>query len=824
MGPNETGRDGPDERFGEVLAAYLEAVDAGWAPSRRAFLERYPTWRPHLEAFFATHDEVDALAAPFRSDTACSVPPPHSGEPPTVIIDVGSALPRSFGDYELEEEISRGGMGVVFRARQKGLNRTVALKMILAGHLATPDEVRRFRNEAEAAALMSHPNIVPIYEVNERDGQPFFSMKLISGGNLAQHMGDFSAEPRAAARFLISVARAVHYAHQRGILHRDLKPANILLDEEGQPLVTDFGLAKRVHEDSSLTRSNAIVGTPCYMAPEQAAGKGAELTTAADVYALGAILYEMLTGSPPFRGENALETLLQVRQQAPVPPSARNPRVSRDLETICLKCLEKSPAKRYGSAEALADDLDRWLRHDVIVARRAGVWERAWKWAWRNPARALASGLAGVLVVLWLVGLAVLAHLQQTHRAWEEASRRASAEAAARQEAETARTEAEKARQVALEEKARAEEALYAYHLAQSRLALSDNKKEEAERQLEKCPPNLRAWEWHHLKRMCTTGAPPEDTTARVAALAVNVWDRLTSRHFSVQTAAPLAGFLAFSPDGSNVAAVVPGENRVRLWMAGPGKPPRQAPRLTAPVQNVTYSEDGRHLLTASGKEVKVWDASTGVEVGRRGGALAGVQRVAFSADGARLATVTADHAVRLLDGKTGEVTLTLRGHAGKVNQLAFSRDGQRLASGSEDKTVRVWDTRTGAVLFKLTGHTGAIRGLAFSTDGQRLVSGSDDKTVRVWDLQTDKSATLRGHRQAVHGVAFSPDGARVASASADRTVRVWDARTGVEVLSLTGHVSPVLNVAFSRDGQRLASVGQDGSLKVWDATPVEKK
>jgi serine/threonine-protein kinase len=341
----------PEHTLDEVLAEYLKAVDAGQSPDRSDLATRYP----ELGAYLDEEDRLEQWMRPLRSVAASArldLSALDDGassqtEPETAVLSLDA--------YELLAPIARGGMGLVYKARDRQLNRLVALKVLLAEGGLASSEAQRFRNEAEAVALLDHPHIVPIYAVGEQGGQPYLSMKLLEGGSLADQPTRFMAAPREAARLLVPIARAVHYAHQRGILHRDLKPGNVLLDAEARPQVTDFGLAKRVGAAHDLTQSGAIIGTPAYMAPEQTVGRKAAVTTATDIYGLGAILYALLTGRPPFDGETVLETLEQVCTQAPPAPRTRNPAVDRDLELICLKCLEKEPRRRYPSAEALAD-------------------------------------------------------------------------------------------------------------------------------------------------------------------------------------------------------------------------------------------------------------------------------------------------------------------------------------------------------------------------------------------------------------------------------------------------------------------------------------
>lgn len=388
--------------FRELLDLELEyKAGHGHSLSPEVYRERFPEWTRAVEAAFAKRP-----SASFNPDLAASTLPTRPEDELAEL--AASDLKWSFAiaGYEILGELGKGGMGVVYKARQVALSREVALKVIRSRELATDTERIRFQNEAEAVASLDDPHIVPIYEIGRVKGLPFFSMKLISGASLDHRLADFAADPRRAARIVLQVAHAIHHAHQRGVLHRDLKPANILIDDHGEPHVTDFGLAKKINSDADLSHPGLIVGTPSYMSPEQVSGSKALLTTATDVHGVGTILYAMLAGRAPFAGTTLVETLDKVREAPPEPPSLKNPKVDRDLETICLKCLEKEPCRRYASAQALADDLDRYLAGLPIHARPVGRIVRLAKWCRRNKAQ---TALALLVVCSFLGGFAGVA-------------------------------------------------------------------------------------------------------------------------------------------------------------------------------------------------------------------------------------------------------------------------------------------------------------------------------------------------------------------------------------------------------------------------------
>ncbi len=427
------------QQLDQVIANCLAAIRTGVPPDRTALVALHPDLADHLRTFFAAQDAQPPGEGPYAPTLPSSNDMPRPADAATIAggpvanSDVTIPLSKSptagdggrtapgapadrFGDYLLLEQIARGGMGVVFKARQVSLNRVVALKMILAGQFASEADVLRFHAEAEAAANLDHPGIVPIHEVGEHAGQHYFCMGFVEGRSLARRVADGPLPPREAAELARKVAEAIAYAHEHGVIHRDLKPGNILLDLHGQPRVTDFGLAKRVASggrespdvpDSELTATGQVLGTPSYMPPEQAAGK-ADVGPLADVYSLGAVLYTLLVGRPPFQAATVMETLRQVLEREPVAPRQLNHGIDRDLETICLKCLQKEPSRRYGSAADLADDLRRYLDGEPIKARPVGRIERGWRWCRRNKALAAAATF-GLLMLVALAGVSTWA-------------------------------------------------------------------------------------------------------------------------------------------------------------------------------------------------------------------------------------------------------------------------------------------------------------------------------------------------------------------------------------------------------------------------------
>jgi len=690
-------------------------------------------------------------------------------QPSTLSPQPSKSTIRYFGDYVLLGEIAQGGMGVVYRGRQVSLNRPVAVKMIRPDRASTKEAIQRFRTEAEAAAGLEHLNIIPIYEIGEHEGQQYFSMRLVEGHNLAHEIGGKPMPPRRAAQILAAVARAVHHAHQRGVLHRDLKPSNILLEQADSvnpvPIVTDFGLAKLTERRRERSQTGTVLGTLEYMAPEQAVGKSKQLTTATDIYSLGAILFAMLTGRSPFKQEEEegdLALLKRVNETEPPRPRSLNPACDRDLETICLKCLHKEPRRRYASATELAEELERWWRGEPILARPVRQWERVAKWYRRKP---LVAGLATALVAVFLIGFGTaLWQWRQTVRARNETSE-----------------------SLQLMQIQRAEELLSRDRAAEAMAYLADV--------LQTAPLNRVAAE------------------RLLSALVQRTWCKPLAKLRYKESVYSIS----FSLDGFRVLTVS-GDMTARVWDAHTGRPLTEPLRYGSNVVSVRFSWDEQRVVTASSdKTARVWDARTGqplTEPLRHG---SNVVSASFSSDGLRVVTACSDKTARVWDARTGQpLTEPLR-HGDALRSASFSPDGLRVVTASWDRTVRVWDARTGQPRTEPLRHGSNVVSASFSRDGLRVLTVSSDQTAQVWDAHTGQPLTepLRYHGSKVAYARFSPDGLRVVTSSWDNTARVWDPSTGQPLTGLLRHGGPVESACFSPDGQRVLTASSDNTARV---------
>jgi WD40 repeat protein len=778
--------------------------------------------RPNLAQYAGHTDPAATLASEDVPSSSSSSEDRVDAEPTLGSAAVGPLVRSSVPGYEILAELGRGGMGVVYKARHVELNRLVALKMILAGVHVGPKDLARFRSEAAAVASLQHPNIVQVYEVGEYDGRPYFSLEYVEGGSLAQVLKGQPLEPRWSAQLIEKLARTMHHAHQRGIVHRDLKPANILLQAaDGRspmdkrdatiPKITDFGLAKQL-QSPGMTQSGTVLGTPSYMAPEQALGRNREVGPAADIYALGALLYEMLCGKPPFRAETSLDTMLQVASADPVPLGRLQPALPRDLQTICEKCLHKEPWKRYDTAEALADDLRRFMTGEPIHARPIGRMERIWKWARRRPSLAALIILAAFTAVLAFAGVV-----------WKW---RAEAEQVALLEAAKRDTES------AL---ARAEANLYCNRIVLVEREWLANNLPRARHLLDDCPAGLRQWEWHYLNRLChgellslhghdgavfnLAFSPDGRQLASAAAdQTIRVWDATSGRGLFTHkdpTAKDRSGIVSYGPNGQQLFYATT-HQPVRVWDPLQDKELRTA---RWPMDNATVvglSPDERYLVAGCRDgTVRLWDLLKQRLIFQVPGHNRPVQSVAFSSDGKLLATAGKGGSIRIWHTNNGKELQSLAGHPSQVNSLAFSSDGLRLASAGGDTNVKLWETRTGKLLFTLQGHVNVVSCVAFSPSGKFLASGGRDRTIKVWDTEKGEEAfTLRGHAGAILFVTFSPSGNLIASAGEDQLVKVWDATSGPESRAFrAAYASQTL--AYSTDGKRLVTA--DDSVHIWD-------
>jgi serine/threonine protein kinase/WD40 repeat protein len=759
------------------------------------------------------HDDVGKDTAGFLgsplADVAAGLRPP--GE---TVADARQARPTAgptplpqVPGYEVLKERGRGGMGVVYEARQVGLNRVVALKMLLPDGPAAPELLARFRTEAEALARLNHPNIVPIYDIGECQGRPYFTMEYVAGPNLAELLDGRAQDSAASAALVEVLARTMHAVHQAGLIHRDLKPANVLLqgkattdhtdvtDKNGPgtsssvssvssvvdflPKITDFGLAKEQGAERKLTRSGMALGTPCYMAPEQARTRGNVVGPAADIYALGAILYEMLTGRPPFDAETQAETIVQVLNDEPLSPARLRPRLPRDLVTICLKCLEKSPRRRYATAWDLAEDLRRFQAGEPILARPVGPTERCYRWCRRRPQVAALLALSALLAVALVVTVLVY-----------EARLVAAAEKRAQDEHKLAEEEQKKIVQLNIDRGVAA---------------------------LDEEDTFTAVFYFTEALQVDRPGASDRNHRTRIATTLRQAPKLLGWRRFEGPAIPEPPLGAAIRPDRRFLAVA---GNAGPVWVGEilTGKARVQGPEAEVAARRLAYDPDDRLLLTEyAGGTVRLWDV-TRPEAGLlREFSVPELALWALSDDGRWLVTLDAGGRGEVRDVTTGKVAgppLKL-GHAVKLG--AVNSEGRRVAVVGPDSALAVWDVPDAAWVGRPIPLLHEVSRVALSPDGERVVTTGSDGTAKVWEVRT---GTLRAAWSrpdtSIIDAHFSPNGRLVLLQDAGGEARVWDAITGHAVTPPLRHGGSLVWAGFHDDGRRVVTVSRRGTVCSW--------
>jgi WD40 repeat protein/serine/threonine protein kinase len=775
------------------------------------------------------------------------------------------------GPYKLLQTIGEGGFGTVYMAeQQRPIVRKVALKIIKLG-MDTRQVVARFEQERQALALMDHPNIAKVLDGGATDsGRPYFVMELVKGIIITEYCDKNNLSARERLELFIPVCQAVQHAHHKGVIHRDIKPSNILVtlhDGKPVPKVIDFGVAKatnaRLTEKTLFTDHHQFIGTPAYMSPEQAELSGLDIDTRADVYALGVLLYELMTGTTPFENTELMkagyaEIQRIIREVEPPKPSTRvatlggslaatasrrNIEPARlglllkgDLDWIVMKALEKDRQRRYDTPIDMSQDVQRHLAGDAILAAPPSAVYRVRKFLRRHKTRVIAGATILGVLMLGIIG---------TSAGFVSAARRAESERLAKIEAEQRREvavqktfEAEAERTKAVKAGETIEYNAYVANIQAAAAALEMHRADRLRQRLDACPEHLRGWEWNWLNAESDNSLLVLKRTVGIAAVlyspdsrriatvsydsTMRVWDESTGTvltEFKVHTEA--VNDASFSPDGTRIVTASD-DRTARVWDAATGASVVELDGHTFRVSSASFSSDGTRIVTGSGdKTARVWNAANGTPLVELKGHTSGVYSALFSPDGTRIVTASDDGTARVWDSAKGDTLIELKGHTSGVYSALFSPDDTRIVTASHDGTAKMWDAATGTALVEIKGHYGSLNRTSFNPDGTRIVTTSAGRMPRVWDSATGTALLeLKGHTSNVISASFSPDGTRIVTASADNTARVWDASTGSSLFELRGHIDGVFKAEFNIDGTRLLTASWDTDVRVWDTYP----
>jgi len=816
--------------------------DMGQRSTLEEWEERFPRLLPRMEQIVSLRSVFDSEMPTLTDSSAGTADPLASVQAPDGRLRIGN--------YQILQEIGRGGMGVVYKARQANLSRIVALKMILAGEHSGLRERARLRNEAQAAAQLMHPNVVQIFEIGEHQGLPFLAMEYVAGGNLTRTLRAMPQAFRWSARLTETMARAIHVAHQRGIVHRDLNPSNILIALDGTPKISDFGLAKFLVDDKGLSLSGVILGTPSYMAPEQVSGNGQTIGPGTDVYALGALLYEMLTGAAPFRGFTPMETLCQVMEAELVPPSRLRHGVPEDLETICLKCLDRDPARRYSSAEDLAEDLRRYQENQPVRAHRTSKCRQALQWTRRQPMAARLLGLCSLLLFT-LLGVVIAYSLYVTEqnrvseRAWSRAIKLKNEIAIERDkfsyEASTARRRTYDAQLFQVKQSIESGQIELAQELFQPVLEnFAATAKDPAGFELQYLNRLIEraAWllEGHGAKVSCLAVSRREGTlVSGDSSGQVIVWDldRKIPRYCQGKHNAPVCKVAIVAGDetrrGTIASLIAQGGKSVelKLWDTATGALITTLHTGFLQDPDIQFSPDGSLLTLCGlapddhGEQSYIWKLNSASPPDKPSATIPGTFKQAFSPDGKLLAAGGCDGTVRLhVMADLGSVhrppALEQR-PGGRVTALAFSRDGSRLAAGRQDRGLTVWEVATGRIFAHYTDQDGPVVFVDFCLDGKALV-GCEGTTV-LWTRPLDQPGPRRllpGVESQINSVCLSSDGRLLAAAARNQPVIIWNLSAGTKERFYLANNRSVDQVEFTPDNKSLILGCKDRQIRVW--------